>query len=139
MAGEFLDSDLGRRCAASQYRETEFPVISAVSAVSAGGRNIPVTGQIDLLFEEEDAVWIADFKTDRITRPEDHYGQLAVYKRAVSDIFKKPIRAWLYYLRSKNAVEISGELQAVSVEEIIASFLTEAPLSAPGEDLSPLV
>jgi ATP-dependent helicase/nuclease subunit A len=127
MAGEFLDSDLGRRCAASRYRETEFPVISAVSS---GGRNIPVTGQIDLLFEEEDAVWIADFKTDRIARPEDHYGQLAVYKRAVSDIFKKPVRAWLYYLRTGDgkAVEITRELEKIRLDELALAAWLNPPV-----------
>ncbi|MDR2618622.1 MAG: UvrD-helicase domain-containing protein [Treponema sp.] len=123
MAENFLGSDLGRRCAAAPRREAEFPVITAASA---GGRVIPVTGQIDLLFEEEDAVWIVDFKTDRIAVPEDHYGQLGAYKRAVSDIFKKPVRAWLYYLRTRDgkAVEVTTGLEKIRLDELaLAAWL----------------
>jgi ATP-dependent helicase/nuclease subunit A len=117
MTDRFLASDLGRKSAARDARrESEFPF---VTAVRAGDRTVAVTGQIDLLFEEDEVLHVVDFKTDRIETPQDHYGQLAVYKRAVEDIFGKPVHAWLYYLRSGHAVEL--QLDDVSLGVCCAS------------------
>jgi ATP-dependent helicase/nuclease subunit A len=114
MADRFLASELGKKSAAAAYWESEFPF---VTAVKAGDRTAAVTGQIDLLFEDDGVLHVVDFKTDRIEKAEDHYGQLAVYKRAAGDIFGKPVRAWLYYLRSGHAVEL--DLEDVSIEELV--------------------
>jgi ATP-dependent helicase/nuclease subunit A len=122
MADCFLASSLGQKSAAAPCRESEFPL---VTAVNAGDKTVPVTGQIDLLFEENDAVWVVDFKTDRLENPRRHYGQLAVYSRAVSDIFSKPVRAWIYYLRSGNAVEVSADIENVSIEELVSAACAE--------------
>jgi hypothetical protein len=118
MAERFLASDLGKKRAASLYWESEFPIVTAVKTAE---RTVVVTGQIDLLFEEGDVLHVVDFKTDKIANPEDHYGQLAVYKRAVEDIFGKPVHAWLYYLRTGNAVELP--LDNVSIEAMVCSAL----------------
>jgi ATP-dependent helicase/nuclease subunit A len=122
MADRFLASNLGQKSAVAVYRESEFPL---VTAVNAGDKTIAVTGQIDLLFEEDDAVWVVDFKTDRVENPQQHYGQLAVYSRAVSDIFGKPVRAWIYYLRSGNAIEVSADIKTVSIEELVSEACAE--------------
>jgi ATP-dependent helicase/nuclease subunit A len=120
MAGKFLASELGESCRGSGFREPEYPVITAVAV---GGRSIPITGQIDLLYEDSAGMVIVDFKTDKIEKPEDHYEQLAVYQRAVSDIFKKPVKAWLYYLRSSKAVDVSSRLEKISIEDVAAAVL----------------
>jgi ATP-dependent helicase/nuclease subunit A len=117
MADRFLASDLGRKSASAARRESEFPF---VTAVKTGDRTVAVTGQIDLLFEEDERLHVVDFKTDRIENPKDHYGQLAVYKRAAEDIFGKPVRAWLYYLRSGHERELP--LDAVSIEELVSAL-----------------
>jgi ATP-dependent helicase/nuclease subunit A len=117
MADRFLASELGTKSAASARRESEFPFVTAVKTPD---RTVAVTGQIDLLFEEGEGFYVVDFKTDKIENPEDHYGQLAVYKRAVEDIFGKPVRAWLYYLRSGSAVEL--RLDGVSIEEMVSAL-----------------
>jgi ATP-dependent helicase/nuclease subunit A len=121
MAERFLSSELGAKSAAAVHRESEFPIVTAVKTAE---RTVAVTGQIDLLFEEGDVLHVVDFKTDKIENPEDHYGQLAVYKRAVEDIFGKPVHAWLYYLRSGHAVEL--RLDDVSIEEMVCSALISA-------------
>jgi ATP-dependent helicase/nuclease subunit A len=70
---------------------------------------IPVSGRIDLLFEWEGVMYVVDFKTDRVREPERYFPQLAVYSRAVSDIFGKPVRAWLFYLRGAHTVEVTEQ------------------------------
>jgi ATP-dependent helicase/nuclease subunit A len=117
MADRFLSSELGKKSAGAAHRESEFPFVTAVKTPD---RTVAVTGQIDLLFEEGGFLHVVDFKTDRIENPEDHYGQLAVYKRAGEDIFGKPVRAWLYYLRAGHAVEL--RLDDVSIEELISAL-----------------
>ncbi|MCL2381447.1 MAG: UvrD-helicase domain-containing protein [Treponema sp.] len=115
LAEGFLGSDLGKRWAASMYRESEFSVIT--SAV-VEGKAIAITGQIDLLFEEGGEVVVVDFKTDRTETPEDHYGQLAAYYRAAGDIFGKPVSVWLFYLRSGRAVDVTESVAGICLEEL---------------------
>jgi len=69
------------------------------------GETIEIPGRIDRLAVTEDAVLIADFKTD--TRPparaedvpQSHLAQLALYRAAVERMFGKPVRASLVYTR----------------------------------------
>jgi ATP-dependent helicase/nuclease subunit A len=112
MAEGFLGSPLGTLALGAAYREAEFPFLTALDS------SITITGQIDLLFETPEAVHVADFKTDRIEEPEKHLGQLAAYARAAGDLFGKPVRAWLFYLRSGRAVELTGSLETVNIEAL---------------------
>ncbi|MDR3171569.1 MAG: UvrD-helicase domain-containing protein, partial [Treponema sp.] len=119
MAERFLNSELGKLGMTASYRETEFPLLSFVQSK---GRRITLSGQIDLLFEaapHEPAIYVVDFKTDHIEEPLRHAGQLAVYERAVSDIFGKPVRSWIFYLRSGNAVELTPYLKSVDIEKMV--------------------
>jgi ATP-dependent helicase/nuclease subunit A len=127
MADSFINSDLGKRWAASKNRESEYPVITSVMVY---GKPITITGQMDLLFEEDDEVTVVDFKTDKVENPEDHYGQLAAYSQAAGDIFRKPVGAWLFYLRSGRAVNVTEEVKALSLEEISATALSATMLDA---------
>ena len=77
-------------------------------------------GQIDLLFEEAGEVVVVDFKTDRIEKPEDHYGQLAAYYQAALDIFGKPASVWLFYLRSGRALDVTAAVKSLSLDVIAA-------------------
>jgi ATP-dependent helicase/nuclease subunit A len=117
MAEKFLASELGRLSLSDPRREAEFPILTLVET---GGAKIPVNGVIDLLFETEGVMQIVDFKTDKTEDPERHLAQMAVYRRAVSDIFGRPVRAWLYYLRSGKAVELTADLEKVNIEEAAA-------------------
>jgi ATP-dependent helicase/nuclease subunit A len=95
--------------------------------VEAGGRKIPVQGVIDLLFESAGVMQVVDFKTDKTEEPEHHLGQMAVYRRAVSDIFGKPARAWIFYLRSGNARELTADLEKIDIEQMVAAC-SQAPV-----------
>ncbi|AEF81153.1 UvrD-helicase domain-containing protein [Leadbettera azotonutricia] len=125
MADKFLASGLGIKCLASGFCEPEYPIITAVTI---GDRSIPITGQIDLLYEDSASMVIVDFKTDKVENPEDHYEQLAVYQRAVSDIFGKPVKSWLYYLRSGNAVDVSDQAEMISIEKAAEAYCAEVML-----------
>jgi len=126
MADSFLASALGKRWASAQsgrnFSQSEFSVITAADVE---GKAVAITGQIDLLFEEDDEVVVLDFKTDRIENPEDHYCQLAAYYRAAGDIFCKPVSLWLYYLRSGSAVNVTNEVRELSLEELAARAMRE--------------
>jgi ATP-dependent helicase/nuclease subunit A len=115
MTTGFLDSELGRLAQHAAYREMEFPFITRVETKPA-----LIRGKIDLLFESDGVMYVVDFKTDRIQNPPDHYGQLAAYRRAVSDIYEKPVRAYLYYLRDifngKNDVEVSDKIKDLDID-----------------------
>jgi ATP-dependent helicase/nuclease subunit A len=112
MVRGFLLSDLGKLSQQATYREVEFSVLTMVDAKTG---KAPVTGKIDLLFESEDVIHVADFKTDRVEEPARHYTQLAIYSRAASDIFGKPVRTWLFYLRSGNDVEVTERIRNMNI------------------------
>ncbi|MDR1286604.1 MAG: UvrD-helicase domain-containing protein [Treponema sp.] len=127
----FLDSPLGKLSLSSAFRETEFPFVSAVTLRTAEGeRTVPVSGKIDLVFEAEGMIHVADFKTDRDERPENHFGQLAVYSRAAGDIFGGRVKPWLFYLRSGRAEDLSGRLDGVNIEKMTGGYL-ENPAAPP--------
>jgi len=126
MADSFLASALGKRWASAHggqyFSQSEFSVITTAEVK---GKAVAITGQIDLLFEEDNEVVVLDFKTDRVENPEDHYGQLAAYYRAAGDIFGKPVSLWLYYLRSGSAVNVTEEVKGLSLEELAAEAMGE--------------
>jgi ATP-dependent helicase/nuclease subunit A len=119
MAEGFLDSELGKLSRAAVRREPEFPILTSVRVNNS---DTVITGQIDLLFEEGETVHVVDFKTDRVEDPDQHLGQLAVYARAAGDIFKKPVRTWLFYLRGKKALELSDSVARVDIEALAAAW-----------------
>jgi len=127
MADSFLTSALGKRWASAHgsgqcFSQSEFSVITAAEVEE---KAVAITGQIDLLFEEDNEVVVLDFKTDRVENPEDHYGQLSAYYRAAGDIFGKPVSLWLYYLRSGSAVNVTEEVKGLSLEELAAQAMEE--------------
>ena len=114
MAERFFASELGRRSLGAAMREVEFPILTA-----AGGA--VVSGKIDLLFEDGGEIWIVDFKTGKIEEPLKHAGQLCLYRRAAGDIYKKPSRCWLFFVRSGRAVELdAAALDAIDPGELVA-------------------
>jgi ATP-dependent helicase/nuclease subunit A len=122
-ADRFINSELGARTGKALLIEPEFPIITVVQT---GGHTLRITGQIDLLFEAEETVYIVDFKTDIIENPRRHLGQLAVYRRAISDIYPdKAVEAWLFYLRSGTGFPLTGLLDEVSVEALTENFLKD--------------
>jgi ATP-dependent helicase/nuclease subunit A len=100
MRDRFAGSELGKMALNADLRESEFPVV-------VYEKNLITNGVIDLLFEDNNVTHVIDFKTDRDENPTAHAGQLAVYKKAVSAIYKKAVRCWLFYLRTGHAIEVS--------------------------------
>jgi len=106
----FLRSPLGSIAKGAQMRKSEFRFRSLLPLKDT---ELFINGTIDLVFEDAETVYVLDFKTDSEEAPEKHLAQMACYYRAVYDLFAKPAkkeaRAWLYYLRSGNAVDVSRE------------------------------
>jgi ATP-dependent helicase/nuclease subunit A len=122
MTQRFVDSALGRLSLSSPYRETEFAILTQLAPE---GKTISITGKLDLLFEAENQMHVVDFKTDSEEDPRRHFGQLAVYCRAVGDIFGKPVRAWLFYLRSGEERELTPDIEKVDIEAMVRDYLAE--------------
>jgi len=124
MTDNFLSSELGRRFAAAGRKESEFRVLTSAAPE---GNPIAIMGQIDLLFVAENEVVVVDFKTDKIENPAGHYGQLTAYYRAAGDIFGKPVSVWLFYLRSGSAVNVTEEVEKISLERLSHEYLIHPP------------
>jgi ATP-dependent helicase/nuclease subunit A len=79
----------------------EVPILARIA--TAGGATIEIPGRIDRLVLTEEAVLIADFKTDARPParaediPEPHLMQLALYRTVMERMFAKPVRASLVY------------------------------------------
>jgi len=120
MAEAFFSSELGRRWEVSEFQYPEFAVLTSANARE---KVIAIIGKMDLLFCEGGEVVVVDFKTDKAENPADHFGQLAAYYRAASDIFAKPVSTWLFYLRSGKAVNVTDEVKTLSLEELAEAAL----------------
>ena len=104
----FLNGPLGQRIRGAEvvYREKRFTaVIPASSAeperVGANDESVILQGAVDCAFEEDGKLTIVDFKTDRISDPEElsaHYApQLRLYAAAMREITGKEIGELLLY------------------------------------------
>ncbi len=101
LADAFLSSSFHQKRQDRAKLESEF---SFLYRSQEEGREVYLTGQADLLYEMDDEVVVIDFKTDQYKNPGEYEYQLAVYRSAVSSIFGKPVKSYLYYLRSGEAV-----------------------------------
>ncbi|EEV21287.1 UvrD/REP helicase [Treponema vincentii ATCC 35580] len=112
LCAAFLSSPFGQKAAEASFRKTEYGFLTLYEGKL-------IIGQIDLLFEYEDTAYIIDYKTDQKIYPEKHRKQLLIYKTAVENFYKmegfgqgtggsqpKPVKAYIFYLRSKTAVEV---------------------------------
>ncbi|MCL1993679.1 MAG: UvrD-helicase domain-containing protein [Spirochaetes bacterium] len=113
LAARFVRCPLGIAARDAHLRESEFPFRSIVNPPD--GEEYFISGTIDLLFEYEDSIHVVDFKTDSYENPSEHFVQMASYYRAAKDLFARPLgkncRAWLYYLRSGHAVEVTEKVK----------------------------
>jgi ATP-dependent helicase/nuclease subunit A len=120
IAEHFLASPLGREARESPRRRSEYTFRSLWDDLSIpptaspgmdrqprGGGGVFITGVIDLLFEWEHEVRVVDFKTDSVENPGEHLIQMAFYERAVRELWGRPCRVWLYYLRTGRAIEMT--------------------------------
>ena len=120
----FLFSPLGRRFvqaydAGRAWREKQFIIGVPVREIwkdvkiRPGDENelVMIQGIIDLYFEEDGGIILADYKTDRVSDPEalaDMYReQLLLYRRALSMFTHLPVREmWIYSLTLGEAIRV---------------------------------
>lgn len=109
----FFSSPIGQMAEAADFKKMEYGFLTLY-----GGKL--VTGQIDLLFEYEDTVYVIDYKTDKKMHPDHHRKQLLIYKAAVENLYRmdsfgseserpefpKAVKAYIFYLRTQTAVEV---------------------------------
>ena len=112
LALRFTRSPLGIIAKESEKRKTEFPFRSLIYT---DGNESFINGTIDLIFEDNQTVYVVDFKTDSQELPGIHIPQMACYYRAASDLFAVPSNkvctTWLYYLRSGHAINITEQVR----------------------------
>jgi CRISPR/Cas system-associated exonuclease Cas4 (RecB family) len=131
LADVFLRSDLGRRAATSPRSAREWDFIVEVHGVL-------VRGTVDLWFEEDGEIHLVDYKTDDVrlddtdaealaARAGDYAPQLALYALAVERAFgRRPVRAWLHFLRPDRVVEIPVDDAALRAAADIVAQLRDA-------------
>lgn len=103
MVDRFMTSQLGIQAQKALWRQNEYGFITHYQYNS---EKITVTGQMDLVYEYENTVYIIDYKTDKVENPALHAEQLSVYRKAALDLWKKDVQSWLFYLRTGNSVRI---------------------------------
>lgn len=105
----FLQTSLARRMAAAAMQQKlhkEQPFVLGLSA-SRIKESFPeeemvlMQGIIDVFFEEEDGIVVADYKTDRVQKAEEltarYYLQLDYYGEALERLTGKPVKEKLIY------------------------------------------
>ena len=117
----FFASPLMKRITASPRYEREVRFASQVPAGrlkpdlsgEAAAEQVILQGAVDLAFEEDGALIIVDFKTDRVSDPaelwERYRGQLALYREELSRCLGMPVKECLLYSFRLGA-EVRGEL-----------------------------
>lgn len=105
----FLDSDLARRmCLAAAkgklYKEQPFVIAVAANRIREefpDTQSVLVQGIIDVYFEEEDGLVVADYKTDRVREAAQlvsrYQVQLDYYAQALTQLTGKPVKEKIIY------------------------------------------
>ncbi len=124
MADVFFSSDLGKMSLEAPWKKSEYRFISSVSVKTekpseTSPDRVVLAGQIDLIFDTGTEVHVVDFKTDSAQDERQHYAQLAAYRKAAADMIRKPVRCWLFYLRSGTAADVSDEAENVDLAETV--------------------
>lgn len=123
----FLASPLCARIRASAHveREYRFSLLRSAGRILAGANaedEILLQGVVDCFFEEDGALVIVDFKSDRVTpetigeRTEHYRAQLETYSLALAQVLEMPVKEkLLYFLRAGEAVRVE-EKERVETE-----------------------
>lgn len=99
--------------------------VPIVGKVQIGGETIRVSGQVDRLAVTQDAVLIADFKTNRsVPRqikevPPDYVRQLALYRAVLQKLYPdRPVRAALIWTEVPDLMELSAGVLDAALAQI---------------------
>jgi ATP-dependent helicase/nuclease subunit A len=100
--------------------------VSIVGRIARGGDFIAVAGQVDRLVVTDEAVLIADYKTNRDAPrrtedvPPDYVAQLALYRAVLAQLYPgKPVRAALIWTDVPDLMEISPDNLDVALVEVM--------------------
>jgi ATP-dependent helicase/nuclease subunit A len=104
----FLSSERGNDALSARRSETEYPFYLPFNRDECEA--IMVKGTIDLIFETEEECIVIDFKTDQYMKPEIHQVQMDTYRLAAKAFSDLPVKIFLVYLRSMEAVEMKAVL-----------------------------
>jgi ATP-dependent helicase/nuclease subunit A len=119
IASRFVASPLGKIAKDAKFRESEFSFRTLIK--NKHGKEIFINGTVDLFFEDKDFIHVVDFKTDNREIPGEHAAQMSCYYHAVSSLFavpaKKECRAWIYYLRTGHAVEMTKRVKKFNFQQ----------------------
>lgn len=99
----FLASPLGKEAMETRERFPEYQFL--LKADTEEGVRI-IRGTADLVFLRKEEAVLIDFKTDKRLNPEEYKFQLALYERGVSEIFRKPVKVFLVYLRGTRIIPV---------------------------------
>ena len=113
----FLRSPLAARIQSAErvWREYRFALLMPAERYAKGaeGEELLLQGVADCVFEENGALTVVDFKTDRVTveetlqRAELYRPQLQAYSDALSRIMEKPVsQRILYFFRSGTEISL---------------------------------
>ncbi|HYA04714.1 MAG TPA: PD-(D/E)XK nuclease family protein, partial [Xanthobacteraceae bacterium] len=110
----------------------EVPIVGRIAGT--GGEAIGVAGQVDRLIVTDDAVLIADYKTDTAAPrrldevPRPYIAQLALYRAVLSRIYpKKAVRAALIF----TAGPVVMAIPAAAMDAELGQVLTTPCLTTP--------
>ena len=103
MSGRFIESELWRKADEALKIESELEI---TSTAERAGEKIYINAVIDLLIEYGDYVQIVDFKTDRRIYPGEYALQMKLYMDAAAEIYSKPVKCSLFYLRDGAEVPV---------------------------------
>lgn len=102
-ADRFFASELGGLAREAAFLRSEYEFLTRYETLAPTAL---VSGKIDLVFRSKGRLFVVDYKTDRVEDPSVHADQLAVYRKAVRDLFGAEPEAWLFYLRSGRAIRV---------------------------------
>ena len=102
--------------------------VPIVGRVQIGAETVAVSGQIDRLVVTQDAVLIADFKTNRPAPrriedvPQGYVRQLALYRAALQKLYPgRAVRAALIWTEVPDLMELSVEVMEAALARVTAA------------------
>jgi ATP-dependent helicase/nuclease subunit A len=103
----------------------ELPIVGRIAV--DGGDSILVAGQVDRLAVTDDAVLIADYKSDRrvprgLDEVEPYVAQLALYQAVLARLYpNKAVRAALVFTEEPRLMEVSAAAMAAAIGKVITN------------------
>lgn len=111
MADSFFASGIGIAAKTASWKKIEYGFLARIK-VDGLPEDSVISGKMDLVFESKGNLFIVDYKTDRIEKPDIHKPQLKLYAEAAKRLFAEKfpnakIIPVIYYLRTGHTVEIN--------------------------------